>query len=110
MKIEKRGRYWAVYADNGELICVAVYKKGAQEVMKRIPVAFKKSVSTIKNGSWQNNVKQIGWRERDGLKGLIETMTAADVAQKLGLDHKTAEALRELAWAAIEAGVEEERV
>lgn len=36
MKIEKRGRYWAVYADDGELICVAVYKKGAQEVLRRL--------------------------------------------------------------------------
>ncbi|MCX5784613.1 MAG: hypothetical protein NTX59_02895 [Elusimicrobia bacterium] len=36
MKIEKRGRYWAVYADGGELICLAVYKKGAQEVLRRL--------------------------------------------------------------------------
>ena len=36
MKIEKRGRYWAVCADDGELICLAVYKKGAQEVLRRL--------------------------------------------------------------------------
>lgn len=36
MKMEKRGRYWAVYADGGELICLAVYKKGAQEVLRRL--------------------------------------------------------------------------
>ncbi|KKW22415.1 MAG: hypothetical protein UY62_C0005G0012 [Parcubacteria group bacterium GW2011_GWF2_50_9] len=36
MNIQKKGRYWAVYADDGALICVAVYKKGAQEVVRRL--------------------------------------------------------------------------
>jgi len=36
MKLEKHGRHWAVYADDGKLICVAVYKKGAQEVVRRL--------------------------------------------------------------------------
>ena len=36
MKIERRGRYWAVYASDGGLICLAVYKKGAQEVLRRL--------------------------------------------------------------------------
>ena len=36
MNIQKKGRYWAVYADGGELICLAVYKKGAQEVLRRL--------------------------------------------------------------------------
>ena len=34
-KIEKQGRFWAVYEDN-ILICVTVYKKGALEVIKRL--------------------------------------------------------------------------
>lgn len=36
MKMEKRGRYWAVYADGGEMICLAVYKKGAREIVRRL--------------------------------------------------------------------------
>jgi hypothetical protein len=32
----KDGKYWAVYDETGELICIAVYKKGAQEVVRRI--------------------------------------------------------------------------
>ena len=29
-------RYWAVYASDGALICVCVYRKGAQEVVRRL--------------------------------------------------------------------------
>jgi hypothetical protein len=29
-------RYWAVYAHDGTLICVCVYRKGAQEVVRRL--------------------------------------------------------------------------
>ena len=36
MKIVRRGQYWAVYADDGELVCLTVYKKGAQEVVRRL--------------------------------------------------------------------------
>ena len=35
MEIVKRDRYFALY-DQGELVCIAVYKKGAQEVKRRI--------------------------------------------------------------------------
>ena len=35
MKITNWGRYFALY-DQGELVCVTVYKKGAQEVRRRI--------------------------------------------------------------------------
>ena len=35
MEIVKRGRYFALY-DQGELVCITVYKKGAQEVKRRI--------------------------------------------------------------------------
>ncbi len=35
MEIMNWGRYFALY-DQGELICVTVYKKGAQEVKRRI--------------------------------------------------------------------------
>ena len=38
MKIErwKQGRYWALYDADGVLIAVCVYKKGAQEVKRRL--------------------------------------------------------------------------
>ncbi len=35
MEIVKWDRYFALY-DQGELVCVTVYKKGAQEVKRRI--------------------------------------------------------------------------
>ena len=36
MSIRKYGRYWAVYASNGALICITVYHKGAAEVVRRL--------------------------------------------------------------------------
>jgi hypothetical protein len=30
------GRYWAVYDRTGALVCVCLYKKGAQEVVRRL--------------------------------------------------------------------------
>jgi hypothetical protein len=37
MRIEKwYPRFWAVYDDDGELVCVTVYKKGAKEVVRRL--------------------------------------------------------------------------
>ena len=40
MKIEKYGnRNWAVYDDFGFLVCITVYKKGANEVVRRLSPA-----------------------------------------------------------------------
>lgn len=37
MEIKKYGfRNWALYDDNGELVCVTVYKRGALEVARRL--------------------------------------------------------------------------
>ena len=37
MSIRKYGgRYWAVYDAAGVLVCVCLYKKGAQEVVRRL--------------------------------------------------------------------------
>jgi len=38
MRIERYGktRYWAVREQDGTLICLCVYRKGAQEVVKRL--------------------------------------------------------------------------
>ena len=33
-------RYWAVYASDGALICLTVYRKGAAEVMRRLQQAL----------------------------------------------------------------------
>jgi len=35
MKKKKYRNYWAVYDEDGEMICVTVYKKGAKEVKRR---------------------------------------------------------------------------
>jgi hypothetical protein len=40
MTISKHGRrFWRVYDDDGSLVCVACYRKGAQEVVRRLNVA-----------------------------------------------------------------------
>jgi hypothetical protein len=36
MIIRKYGRYWALYDVEHVLICLCVYKKGAQEVIRRL--------------------------------------------------------------------------
>jgi hypothetical protein len=37
MRIDKwPPRFWAVYDDADELVCVTVYKKGAKEVVRRL--------------------------------------------------------------------------
>ena len=37
MTIKRYGRYWAVYdTAGGTLVCVCLYKKGAQEVVRRL--------------------------------------------------------------------------
>jgi len=50
MNIQKKGRYWAVYTDGGELICLAVYKKGAQEVLRRLEKKRSRPVSSRSGG------------------------------------------------------------
>ncbi len=32
----KNGRHWAIHAPDGKLVCVALYKKGAAEVARRL--------------------------------------------------------------------------
>jgi len=36
MRIERYGRYWAVYDSANALVCVTVYRKGALEVVRRL--------------------------------------------------------------------------
>lgn len=39
MKTEKHGRYWAVYDDDGGLICIAAYLRGARELVRKLQLA-----------------------------------------------------------------------
>ena len=39
MDITRRGRFWAVHDQKGQLVCLAVYKKGAREVVRRLSPA-----------------------------------------------------------------------
>ncbi len=34
--IRRYGRHWAVFDDNGGIVCVTVYKRGAQAVVDRL--------------------------------------------------------------------------
>jgi hypothetical protein len=38
LRVERRGRFWAVY-ESGELLCVTVYRKGARAVVDRLTQA-----------------------------------------------------------------------
>ena len=42
MRIARYGktRFWAVYASDGALICITVYRKGAAEVVRRLQQAL----------------------------------------------------------------------
>jgi hypothetical protein len=40
LSIRKYGQYWAVYDADETLVVVAVYKKGAQEVVRRLTAPF----------------------------------------------------------------------
>ena len=39
-RIQKYNRYWSVYDKESNLVCVAVYKKGAEEVARRIERSY----------------------------------------------------------------------
>jgi hypothetical protein len=36
MRIARYGKYWAVYDAANVLVCLTVYKRGAQEVVRRL--------------------------------------------------------------------------
>ena len=42
----RHGRFWAVTDAAGQLVCVAVYKKGAQEVLRRLGLATGTAMAT----------------------------------------------------------------
>ena len=45
----KASRYWAVYSDSNQLICICVYKRGAIEMIRYIMELRKFSNERIKN-------------------------------------------------------------
>jgi hypothetical protein len=57
MEIVKWDRYFALY-DQGELVCVAVYKKGALEVKRRIEV-LKSMVEMATRFSESREISQV---------------------------------------------------
>ena len=58
MEIVKWDRYFALY-DQGELVCVTVYKKGAQEVRRRIE-ELKNMLEMAKGSSQTGETTQVG--------------------------------------------------
>ena len=57
MEIVKWDRYFALY-DQGGLVCIAVYKKGAQEVKRRIE-ELKSMVEMAKRSSESREISQV---------------------------------------------------
>ena len=47
MEIVRRGRFWAVHDGAGLLVCVAVYKKGAAEVVRRLSPAVEETPNGV---------------------------------------------------------------
>ena len=50
MRIQKYGRYWAVYDVDDSLIVIAVYKKGAEEVVRRLTIPLQAVTSANREG------------------------------------------------------------
>ena len=51
MEIVRRGRFWAVHDGAGLLVCVAVYKKGAAEVVRRLSPAVEETAEGTPDGA-----------------------------------------------------------
>ena len=67
MEIVRRGRFWAVHDGAGLLVCVAVYKKGAAEVVRRLtpaPAAEKTAEGTSNGAGTERTRKE----RRDGTR------------------------------------------
>lgn len=39
MTIQKKGRFFSLHDERGELVCITVYRKGAVEVIRRLKTA-----------------------------------------------------------------------
>jgi len=49
MRFEKYGKYWAVYDDANELVCITVYQKGAKSVIRRLEKVLPLSLSELES-------------------------------------------------------------
>ena len=80
MEIVKWDRYFALY-DQGELVCVTVYKKGAQEVKRRI--------EELKAWSkWQSNPSKRmsqSWFKSNQGKAKLKFLTAKGDLPNMGV-------------------------
>ncbi len=67
MRVLKYGRFWAV-RDGDDLVCVAVYKKGAQEVVRRLTIkgGNDDEGSEVKAGNHQGSGSKVTGNVRDG--------------------------------------------
>lgn len=54
LEIQRYNRYWAIY-DNRDLVCVTVYKKGAEEVVKRLKMVEKVS-NVLKSDKYKESM------------------------------------------------------
>ena len=59
--VRYKGRHWAVYDEEGELIVVTVYKRGAQEVKRRLSVSSEPAaeISVVRLGSLRDSPNEI---------------------------------------------------
>jgi len=74
----KKSRFWGVYDPTGSLICLCVYKKGAQEVLRRMEIATGKEndnngIVSIATGQ---HPADRGSRRRTGASGTDAGTTA----------------------------------
>lgn len=54
LEIQRYNRYWAIY-DNRDLVCVTVYRKGAEEVVKRLKMVEKVS-NVLKSDKYKESM------------------------------------------------------
>jgi hypothetical protein len=64
VKIEryKKGRYFALYDDAGKLVVVTVYKRGAQEVLRRLIVRQPEAGATTLSSLVSERKEEYGGR------------------------------------------------
>ena len=60
-------RYLAVYASDGALVCITVYRKGAAEVVRRLQHALE----TVQQGQAPNGPTQSGAGPRGNLRVVL---------------------------------------
>ena len=62
----KQSRFWAVCDETGQLVCLCVYKKGAEEVIRRLNTGKKSDNNANVSVSLGNCDVDCGSRRRSG--------------------------------------------